>query len=364
MPLRHPELGRQPQLASLYPMEIGLHHLRCFLVLAEEQHFTWAADRLGISQPTLSRHIQRLEGTLGRTLLDRSTRHPRLTADGSRLQADLQALLPQLEMALQPPEAQSSLRLGYAWGFPLQRGRRATATLEEQHRVIVHTVRQDDRTAGLRDGAVDAALLWGTISDPRLVTTEILRESHIAAISRSSTLAVRDRVTWRDLGRRCLIVNTVSGTFTPQDWPADATPEVGVETSNIEEYLHAVAARRGVGVLPVSVAAQYPDPDILYLPLTGAPTAVLTYAYPRNNPHPYAATFGRILRQDQASERASHLDVISVGWPAVADGGRGHGDDDRKVVRVAFTAAKPTAGAARPRRGSSDHSTVPTEPVA
>ncbi|MFI6475472.1 LysR family transcriptional regulator [Streptomyces sp. NPDC050516] len=288
-------------------MDIGLRHLQCFLTLAEEQHFTWAADRLGISQPTLSRHIQRLEGVLGRTLVDRSTRHPRLTAEGHRLQADLQVLLPQLETALQPPEPQSSLRLGYAWGYPLQRGRQAQATLEERHLVLVQTVRRDDRTAGLREGSVDAALLWGTVRDPRLVTTEILREPHIAAVARTSTLAVRDRVTWRDLGRRCLIVNTVSGTLTAQDWPADATPEIGAETSNIEEYLHAVAGRRGVGVLPVSVAAQYPDPDILYLPLTGAPPAVLTYAYPRTNPHPYAATFGRALRQGQTGERSSFV---------------------------------------------------------
>ncbi|UNO39484.1 LysR substrate-binding domain-containing protein [Streptomyces sp. MST-110588] len=173
----------------------------------------------------------------------------------------------------------------------------------------MQTVRRDDPATGLREGSLDAVLLWGTVRDPRLVTTEILREPRIAAVSRSSTLAVRDRVTWRDLGRRCIIVNTVSGTLTPQDWPADATPEIGVETSNLEEYLHAVAARRGVGVLPVSVAAQYPDPDILYLPLTGAPPAVLTYAYPRTSPHPYAAAFGRVLRQtSQASSERRTAD--------------------------------------------------------
>ncbi|WP_156727088.1 LysR family transcriptional regulator [Streptomyces apocyni] len=284
-------------------MDIGLRHLRCFLTLAEEEHFTWAADRLGISQPTLTRHIQRLEGVVGRALVDRSTRHPRLTAEGQRLRADLQVLLPQLETALQPTEPQPQvppLRLGYAWGFPLQRGRKALATLEKRHLVLVRTVRRDDRTAGLREGSVDAALLWGTVRDPRLVTTEVLREPRIAAVARSSTLAVRQRVTWRDLGRRCLVVNTVSGTLSPQDWPSDATPEIGAEASNVEEYLHAIAARRGVGVLPVSVAAQHPDPDILYLPLTGAPPAVLTYAHPRTNPHPYAATLGQALRQTDA----------------------------------------------------------------
>lgn len=56
-------------------VDIGIQHLRCFLALAEEQHVTWAADRLGMSRPTLSRQIRRLEEAPGRSLLDRSTRH-------------------------------------------------------------------------------------------------------------------------------------------------------------------------------------------------------------------------------------------------------------------------------------------------
>ncbi|MFC9929494.1 LysR substrate-binding domain-containing protein [Streptomyces sp. NPDC127190] len=169
-------------------------------------------------------------------------------------------------------------------------GRQAIEHMEERHQVLVQPVRVDDRTAGLRDAAVDAALLWGPVDDPRLTSVELLREPRVAAVCRRSTLAVQSTVSWRDLGRRCLVVNTLSGTLTPEDWPRGNTPEIGAETTNIEEYLHAVAARRGVGVLPESVAAQHPDPDILYLPLTGAPPAALHYVRPRTNPHPHAAT--------------------------------------------------------------------------
>lgn len=269
-------------------MDIGLHHLRCFLTLAEEQHFTWAADRLGISQPTLSRQIRRLEEALGRSLLDRSTRHPQLTAEGVRLRAELKVLLPRLESALRPPATDRPLRLGYSWGFPMRRGRRAVDLMEEEHQVLVELVRRDDRTAGLADGSVDAALVWGRVQDPRYTAVEVLREERVAAISHRSTLAVRDAVTWDDLGRRCLVLNTVSGTLTPDDWPTGARPEIGAEAANLDEYLHAVAARRGVGALPASVAAGHPDPDVRYLPVTGAPPAVLSYVRPRTNPHPYA----------------------------------------------------------------------------
>jgi LysR family cyn operon transcriptional activator len=53
---------------------IDLRHMRHALALSEHRNFGRAAERLGISQPTLSRSIQVLEAQIGAPLFDRLPR--------------------------------------------------------------------------------------------------------------------------------------------------------------------------------------------------------------------------------------------------------------------------------------------------
>ncbi len=57
-----------------------IRHLRCFLAVAEELHFTRAAERLHMEQSPMSRAIKELEEDLGAQLFDRNRRGTRLTA--------------------------------------------------------------------------------------------------------------------------------------------------------------------------------------------------------------------------------------------------------------------------------------------
>lgn len=74
-----------------------LDQLRYFLRVAEQQSFTRAAKDLAISQPALSRSIQRLEEELGQPVLERRTRSVVLTEAGTLLQARAQQVLAILE---------------------------------------------------------------------------------------------------------------------------------------------------------------------------------------------------------------------------------------------------------------------------
>ena len=59
-----------------------LSQLRCFVALAEELHFSRAAERLNMTQSPLSRQIRLLEHHVGTQLVDRTSRSVRLTAAG------------------------------------------------------------------------------------------------------------------------------------------------------------------------------------------------------------------------------------------------------------------------------------------
>jgi DNA-binding transcriptional LysR family regulator len=60
-----------------------LHQLRCFVAVAEEQHFGNAARRLEMLPSALGRQVRLLEDELGTQLLLRTTRHVMLSQDGA-----------------------------------------------------------------------------------------------------------------------------------------------------------------------------------------------------------------------------------------------------------------------------------------
>jgi DNA-binding transcriptional LysR family regulator len=74
--------------------------LRTFLAVAQSLSFTRAAASLGLSQPTVSQHVRKLEQSVGRPLFVRDTRSVTLTADGEAMAGFARSILAAHEQAV------------------------------------------------------------------------------------------------------------------------------------------------------------------------------------------------------------------------------------------------------------------------
>ncbi|TCO62011.1 DNA-binding transcriptional LysR family regulator [Actinocrispum wychmicini] len=293
-------------------MNVDIRHLRSFLVVAEELNFTRAAKRLRTSQPSLTRTVNGLERMLGAQLLNRTTRRVSLTIEGERLKTDVERLLKELDSILDIGGAPARLRLGFTWLLPDTWAQQAITQFEADTHVQVELVRRDEVFAGVDAGRSDIAVLRGELAHTGLQAVLLFRERRVAAVRRNTPLANQSRIHWHDLADSPLVVNTVSGTTRPELWPANHRPMMSTETTNFDEWLEAVAAGRGVGVVPISAAYRVIHPAIRFVALEGAPLVPVYLVFPRQGSHPFTRQFVSAARRAALPPHTSPpLDVVA-----------------------------------------------------
>src|SRR3569623_1824392 len=90
-----------PSIAIREITEMELRHVRYFDAIAETLNFTRAAERLHVTQSTLSHQIRQMEAELGVLLFDRSAKKVRMTEAGETLRGHMSAALEQIDRGLQ-----------------------------------------------------------------------------------------------------------------------------------------------------------------------------------------------------------------------------------------------------------------------
>src|SRR5215475_262755 len=154
-------------MAGRFDSLVDLRLLTPFLTLAEELHFSRAAERLHIAQPALSQQIARLERQLGFQLFDRPPRPIALTAAGRTLLDRVTPALALLEQGVLEAKAlageqMSHLSVGHVSSLAPRLMPRIVASLRESHPHLTLTLHQaslGDQLASLRSGRTHVALI-------------------------------------------------------------------------------------------------------------------------------------------------------------------------------------------------------------
>lgn len=190
------------------PLDLSPRILQQFLVLVEEKHFGRAADRLGISQPSLSQAINRLERSVGFTLINRTSRSMELTPAGAAFAHDVELLRDAQSSAIMRGKRiaagdEGQLRLGttgsFAYGFMPGLIRRCHRELPNV-RLQLHDCTTMELIDRVRDGRVDIALAAGPLPDTTGLSVSFMtHERIVVALPTDHRLAGESSIDLADL---------------------------------------------------------------------------------------------------------------------------------------------------------------------
>ena len=270
---------------------MNLEQLRGFAEIARTAHFTRAAERLHLAQPSLSRQISSLERELGVELFHRARGNVALTAAGEQLLPIARRMLADADAARDEMAELAGLRRGR-----IRLG--ATPTLctslvaevlvefrERYPGIDVEMLERGSRSliAALMEGALDLALIVTSVSSGAaravLEREPILSERLVAVSSAEGPDpfegAVRDpdgAVGIAELARVPQVAfpeNYDLRVATDAAFRAEAlTPAIAVEGVEMDAALR--FAERGIGVAVVPAMVAVDAPGLRATPLAGA----------------------------------------------------------------------------------------------
>jgi DNA-binding transcriptional LysR family regulator len=289
-------------------MDVHGRDLRYFVAVAEELHFTRAAERLFISQPALSKQVGMLERQIGAPLFERSRQGVSLTPVGAALLPHARRVLDEWDRAWQAAEeAKGRQRATLVVGMSTSPGRGGLLPAIRSRFTAVHPaatvelqqVSWDDPTAGLASGTTDVAFVWLPLPDPhRYRWAVVAREPRLVAMHGAHPLAAREAVDFAELVDEPFLALPESAGPLRDYWLAlDARegkpPHIGAEINSTDETYEALLDGRGICLVAAGNAPLIALEGVITRPVRGISPSVLALAWRAGDRRPLVLDYAR-----------------------------------------------------------------------
>ena len=244
-----------------------LRHLRYFVAVAEDLHFSRAAERLNIATPTLSAQIRALESMLGVQLFIRSTRGVTLTEAGQRVLEEARLTLSQADRTMLVGRHAArgevgSIALGYIFG-PSVGGvvSGALAEFRKSHPHVSFALQKIETLPQLRaiaDGTLDAGFMRTPSKYPSELAGFVVDTQELwLAVPSGHPLAACNLIAPEQLASEPFLAHPIEHElFLAGDRTAFTPPDGARRVSRVPDIISAlilVGSGAGLTVVPKSV---------------------------------------------------------------------------------------------------------------
>lgn len=278
-----------------------IRHLWLFLAVAEEQNFSRAARRLGMSQPPLTEQIQTLEHSLRLKLFERSRRGAHLTPAGAAILPAVRRFaeqLERLEMAVQEAVAGQAgvLTIGAITSAMLDVLPQLIDRFKQQYPQVTVSVREIDSAEAvpaLEAGDIDLAFarLEGNLGK-HIRSLALSEDSLAVALPKEHPLASKSRISLVNLSEEALVMSSRQVSPVYFDYLVGICKEHGFqprvlhEVRSVSSQIAFVSCGQGVALVPAALKKLAPD-NVLIKPLSPklkVVTAAMAWNETRSNP--------------------------------------------------------------------------------
>ncbi len=323
------------------PADVELRELRIFLALADELHFGRTAERLGVSQPTVSEAIRLLERRVGVRLFERTSRRVTLTQAGAELQRRLAPTVLNIDRILGDARDNANgvcgvLRLGTTFITFLSSVIQLCSAFQARYprcTVDLGSAAASDPFTSLRRGQLDVLVNWLAVDEPDLTVGPIIAYyDRVLAVGAGHRLAGRESVSIEELADEAVakppstLPAALTDAILPPRTPSGRSIRRAVIGDGSDEAWSygAVMAAVGRGELvhpTMRGLAIFPPEDLIMVPIDDLPPMPL----------------GLIWRTAAEDAKIRALaDVASRNGPWPVDGHRGHIEGRRPVRTIGF----------------------------
>ena len=253
---------------------MNYNYLRYFSVLAQVEHYTLAAARLGISQPSLSSAIHNLEDELGGVkLFEKVGRNIRLTEEGRYYREQVDAALQRLHTASQTlheskVSAPVVIRMGVVSGaLDNLVAREITECTRSNPRIRFELTESsaDGLMDMVRQEQLDMALVDTTNRDRSLHFRKLCQQNFYVALPKDHPFALKDNLMYQDLQGEPQIAFHYNVNHSFEQWASGTEEKIVCAVNTAQMALNLVAAGFGFCFLPESCVQD--REDVVFVPL-------------------------------------------------------------------------------------------------